>query len=68
MAKYGNLFNEGLKTETYHPGFTFMGMNYQETSANNIAPLYRFNEYYELEWVNYPHFEDIIEHDKNNEE
>lgn len=68
MAKYGNLFNEGLETESYSPNFTFTGMSYQETSANNIAPLYRFNEYYELEWVNYPHFEDIIEHDKNNEE
>jgi hypothetical protein len=67
LNKHGHLFNEAIKKEGYHKGSLLKGMDYELTNANNVAPLLRFNEYYELEWVNFPHYQEIAKYEKDNE-
>ncbi len=67
LFKHGNLFNKAIRNEGYHKGSLLKGMQYELTNANNIAPLLRFNEYYELEWVNFPHYQEIAKYEKDNE-
>ncbi|MCP4520370.1 MAG: outer membrane protein assembly factor BamD [Cytophagales bacterium] len=63
LYKHGHLFNEAIKNEEDYKGL--IKMHYHRTNANNISPLLRFNEYYELEWVNFPHYQEGSTYEKD---